>query len=187
MTTVVPDPRLAERDRTLAEWAGERGIDLGVLADGQRWIVFAALRFLVFAGAVPPLRRFVGYVLSHCAMDLNAAVVAAVVGQTDRAIRKARQFKPSQFWQRLQKARRGHPRPKLLSEHVGPIAKFLAEHKECSVAELLGFIRESLSVEIDRLTLRRFLKRYGLGCLREDCISDAPLLPAVPSTAVPSP
>jgi hypothetical protein len=187
MNTAGPDPRLAERDRALAEWAGGRRLDLDDLSDAQRWVVFASLRFLVFAGPVPPLRRFVGYMLAHCDMDLSAPVAAAVVGQTDRAIRKSRRFKPTQFWQRLQEARRGHPQPKLLSEHVGPIAKFLAENKKCTVAELLGFISEKLGIDIDRLTLRRFLKRYGLGCLRENSVSDAPFLPDVPSTAVPSP
>ena len=64
---------------------------------------------------------------------------------------------------------------------MGLVAKFIAEHKRCSVAELLGFIKATFNVEMDRLTLRRFLKRYGLGCLREDAIEgNAPLLSAVP-------
>jgi hypothetical protein len=46
------------------------------------------------------------------------------------------------------------------------------------VAELLGFIRQTFQVEMDRLTLRRFLKRYGLGCLREDAVENTPFLPA---------
>ena len=48
------------------------------------------------------------------------------------------------------------------------------------MAELLGFIKKTFDVEMDRLTLRRFLKRYGLGCLREEVIKDAPLFSVVP-------
>ena len=75
-----------------------------------------------------------------------------------------------------------------MSKDVGLVAKFLAEHKKkCSVAETLAYIEKTFGVEMDRLTLRRFLKRYGLGCLRKERISDAPLLSAAPSTAAPSP
>jgi hypothetical protein len=181
------DPRRDERDNALTDWATERDVDLDTLSDGQRWVIFAALQFLTFVGPVPPLRRFVPYFLSHCGLDLPALVVAAVVGQTDRAVRKTRQFKPREFWKRMQEARRGHPRAKLSSQDVGRVAKFLAEHKRCSVAEMLTFVKETFGVDMDRLTLRRFLKRYGLGCLWKDRIRNTPLLSAALSTAAPSP
>jgi hypothetical protein len=112
--------------------------------------------------------------LSHCGLDRPALVVAAVVGQTDRAVRKARRFKPGEFWRRMREARRGHPKAKLSSQDVGLVAKFLAEHKRCSVAEMLAFIKDTFGLDMDRLTLRRLLRRYGLGCLWKDRISNAP-------------
>ena len=178
--------RQTERDRVLAEWAGLHGVDLGTLDAGQRWVIFASLRFLEFVGPLLPLRRVVGYMLSHCGMELSSPIVGAVIGRGERVIRKTRAFKPVLFWNRLREERRGHQRPKLSPEHVGPVARFLAEHKKCSVAELLGFIQESFGVTLDRLTLRRFLNRYGLGCLREQSVVDTPLLPDAPSTAAPS-
>ena len=174
------------RDRRLKEWAASRSIDVDGLDVGQRWVLFSALAFLAFVGQLAPFRRLVAYWLSHCEMGLSSTVIGAVVGTTDRAVRKGRQYSPREFWQRLQKAKRGHPPPKLRREQVGPVAKFLAEHKRCSVAELLGFIHETFNVVMDRLTLRRFLKRYGLGCLREEMVEDTPFLPDAPNTEAPS-
>jgi hypothetical protein len=173
--------REARRDERLAEWAASSGVDVSALDAGQRWVIFAALSFLTFIEAVPALRRVVAYLLSHCDLDLSSPIVGAVVGTTDRAVRKGRTFAPKEFWHRLQKAKRGHAPPKLRREQVGPVAKYLAEHKRCSVAELLDFIEKTFGVQMDRLTLRRFLKRYGLGCLREEIVEDTPFLPAAAS------
>ena len=180
------DHRQDQLDRQLDQWTTEHHLALDALDDGQRWVVFAALQFLAFVGNVTPLRRVVGYFLSHCGLDFTSPVIAAVVGRSERAVRKARPFAPTQFWARLQRPRRGHRTPKLSPADVGPVAKFLAAHPSCAVVELLAFIEETFGVEIDRLTLRRFLKRYGLGCLRKDSVAEAPLLPVEPSTVAPS-
>lgn len=180
------DVREAERDDCLRQWAVERSVDIQSLDSGQQWVIFAALKFIAFAGHVPALRRVVAYLLMHCGMELNSIIVGAVVDRTDRAVRKSRQFEPSEFFHRLQTERRGHPPPKLEAEDVGPVAKFLAENPKSSVADTLAFIKETFDVEMDRLTLRRFLKRYGLGCLREGCVVDTPLLPVEPRTVEPS-
>lgn len=182
-----PPPREQERCARLSDWAASSGVDLATLDEGQRWVLYAALSFLGFIGGFSALRRMVAYFLSHCGMGLSSTAIGAVVGTTDRAVRKGRTYAPAEFWKRLKSSRRGHPVPKLRRDQVGLVAKFLAEHKRCSVAEVLGFIQQSLGVEMDRLTLRRFLKRYGLGCLREEKVEDAPLLSAPPRTAAPSP
>jgi len=182
-SSALAEPRDNDRNRVLADWARERKVDLAPLDPGQRAVLVAALRFLQFVGAVPALRRMVGYMLSNCGMDLSSPMVAAVVNRSEQAVRKARQIPPARFWSRLQRPQRGHAAAKLAAADVGPVARFLATHKKCSVAELLTFIKATFGVELDRLTLRRFLKRYGLGCLREDTVEDAPLLSAAPSTA----
>lgn len=178
----------ADREHRLAEWSAQSGIDLSGLDTGQRTVIFAALTFLTFVGGLAALRRMVAYMLSHCGLGLTSVVVGAVVGTTDRAVRKGRQFAPREFWKRLQLAKRGRPPPKLRREQVGLVAKYLAEHKSCSVAQLLGFIKATFGVEMDRLTLRRFLKRYGMGCLREESVrSDAPLLSVAQGMGARSP
>lgn len=176
----------AEQEQRLEKWACASGVELSQLDAMQRGVVLAALVFLSFVGAVPALRRMVAYLLSHSGMGLSSVVIGAVVGTTDRAVRKGRQVAPKEFWKRLQKARRGHAPPKLRKEQVGPVAKFLSEHKECSVAEVLGFIHSSFGVKMDRLTLRRFLKRYGLGCLKHSSVMDTPLLSDAQPTEAPS-
>jgi transposase len=177
----------AERDERLVEWAGVAGVEVGSLDPGQRAVVFAAITFLAFVGTkLFALRRMVAYLLSHCGMGLSTVVIGAVMGTTDRAVRKGRGLPPREFWDRLQKARRGHPPPKLRRDQVGPVAKYLAEHKDCTVNDLLGFIQTTFAVQMDRLTLRRFLKRYGLGCLRDETVAESPLLSAAPPTEVRS-
>jgi transposase len=168
----------AQREQRLSAWSASSGVDLARLDEGQRAVVVAALIFLGFVGGLAALRRVVAYLLAHCGMGLGSAVIGAVVGTSDRAVRKARQYPPRDFWRRLQKSRRGHPPPKLLPEHVGLVAKFLSEHKRCSVAELLGFIHKSFGVQMERHTLRRFLERYGLGCLRKEAVVGSPLFSA---------
>lgn len=168
----------AERERRLKRWSKSGDVDLATLDAGQQGVVFAALTFMKFIDGHAALRRVVAYLLSHCGMGLSSIVIASVVGVTDRAVRKGRQYAPREFWDRPQNARLGHASAKLQQEQVGLVAKFLAENKRCSVAELLDFIKKKFNVEMDRLTLRRFLKRYGLGCLREEIVVDAPLLSA---------
>lgn len=176
----------AERKQRLAKWAAKSGVELSGLDDWQRGVVLAALTFLSFVRGVPALGRVVAYLLSHCGMGLSSAVIGAVVGVTDRAVRKGRQQSPKEFWKRQQQARRGHAPAKLQPEQVGVVAQFLAENKECTVAEVLAFIHQRLGVQLDRLTLRRFLKRYGLGCLRQQAVVDTPLLSAGRSMEAPS-
>ena len=171
-----------ECHQRLAQWAASSGVELSKLDALQQGVVLATLVFLSFVGEVPALRRMVAYLLSHCGLGLSSVVIGAVVGTTGRAVRKGRQVEPEQFWKELQKARRGHPPPKLRREQVGPVAKYLAEHRECSVAEVLGFIRSHFGVDMDRRTLRRFLKRYGLGCLKQASVVDTPLLSGPPPT-----
>jgi transposase len=175
-----------EREQRLKKWAAASGVELEKLDSLQQGAVLAGLVFLGFVGTVAALRRMVSYLLSHSGLGLSSAVIGAVVGTTDRAVRKGRQVAPKEFWKKLQKARRGHPPPKLRREQVGPVAKYLSEHPGCSVAEVLGFIRQSLGVKMDRLTLRRFLKRYGLGCLKHASVVDTPLLSDARPTGEPS-
>jgi transposase len=176
----------AAREKRLEKWAAESGVELSQLDAMQHGVVLAALMFLSYVKKVPALRQVVAYLLSHCGMGLSSTLIGAVVGTTDRAVRKGRAVAPKELWKRLRQARRGHPPTKLKREQVGLVARFLSENKRCTVAQLLAFIHQSFGVSMDRLTLRRFLARYGLGCLREETVAEAPLLSALPSTEGPS-
>ena len=163
------------RDEELQAWGDEHRIDVERLDEGQKWVVLLALRILAVVGDVKPFRRIVGYFLVHCGFDLGSTLIGALVGTSDRNVRYHRGRTAGEFWKSVSSSVRGHPAPKLGPEQVGPIAKYLVEHPGARVKEILQFIRESFAVEIDRLTLRRYIKRYGLGCLQGDRHKNAPL------------
>jgi hypothetical protein len=88
-----------EREWRLKKWAEENGAELSGLDEWQRGVVLTAVFFL-FIREVPTRGREVAYLLSHCGMGLSSAVIAKVVGLTDRAVRKGRQHSPREFWKR---------------------------------------------------------------------------------------
>jgi hypothetical protein len=66
------------------------------------------------------------------------------------------------------------------------VAKFLVEHPSSQVRDIIAFIRTELGVELDRKTLRVYLARYGLGCLRGELLADSPLLSEAQTSEAPS-
>ena len=160
------DEREARREEVLEVWAVENSLRLDRLDVGQQWVVFAAIELVSFLSAVPALARVVGYFLSHCGLDLGTQVVAAVVGVSDRAIRQAKALTPKEMLHSVRHPIGGHRKAKLKAEHAGVVAKYLVEHPRARVNDMLDFIQAEIGPQLDRLTLRRYLKRYGLGCLR---------------------
>jgi len=157
--------REARREKVLAAWARKKGLSLAKLDGGQQWVVYAALQVADFLGGVGPLRRVLGYFLSHCGMEIDQCFVAAIVGTSERMVRKAKEVEPAKMVHSLRHPVVGHRKPKLKPEHAGPVAKFLVEHRDAEVQELLAFTHSELGVDMERHALRRFLNRYGLGCL----------------------
>lgn len=174
-------PKSKARDQAgvalLATWANDQDVDLARLDVGQQWIIFAALELIAFLGAVTPLKRLVGYFLAHCGMDLGTKTIAALVGTTDRAVRQTKALAAPEVLRGLRE--RGHRKAKLQAKHAGIVAKFLAARPNALAPEILAHIKSEIGVEIDRLTLRRYLERYGLGCLRrDDSVQPTPLFSA---------
>lgn len=179
------EQRESRRNEVLAAWAVEKRLSLDLLDPGQQWVVFAAIELVSFL-SVPALARVVGYFLAHCGMDLGAQVIAAVVGVSDRAVRQAKAHSPAEMLHSVRHPIGGHRKAKLKAEHAGILAKYLVEHPGARVRELVDFVSGSIGPKLDRLTLRRYLKRYGLGCLRGTEIAGAsPLLSAERSTEEP--
>ncbi len=163
------------RDRCLENWAAERRINLERLDEGQQWIVFVALRILAFIGVVKPLRRVLGYFLAHSGMELGSTIIGAVLDVSDRNIRYSQALSANEMWKGISQPVRGHRSAKLGPEQAGIVARYLVNHPKARVAESLTFLADELGVTRDRLTLRRYIKRYGLGCLRGESHDDAPL------------
>ena len=177
--------RRESRDELVASWGKEHEVDIGRLDDGQKWLVFVALQLLAWIGDIVVLKRFLGCLLSHCGMGLSSTQISKLVGGTDRNVRYNREHSAEELWKRLSRPERGHRAAKLRAEHAGPVAKFLVNHQGARVDEILAFIDEELGAKIKPLTLRRFIKRYGLGVLREDVHDDSPLFWAPAAMAAP--
>lgn len=176
--------RELHRREQLGAWSEEHGIKLERLDLGQQWVLYAALELVQLFDAVAPLKRLVGYFLAHCGMGLGTKVIAAVVATSDRAVRQTKALTPEEVVRGLRN--RGHRKQKLQASHAGVVAKYLAEHPTARAPDILAHIEEELGIAIDRLTLRRYLKRYGLGCLRGNGPPrPTPLFSEAPPTEAP--
>jgi hypothetical protein len=178
--------RVVERTKALKAWASQHDVDLKQLDDGQRWVVYAALQFRSHVGPLSALLRLLAYVLAHSGMAVPAPVIASLAGVSDRAVRTTKALAPDELLHSVRTPPRGRGKPKLGPEQAGTIAKFLVEHRDSEVNDVLAFIRTQIGVAIDRKTLRVFIARYGLGCLREDAIDDRPLFSEPPGSEGPS-
>ena len=137
---------------------------------------------MTLIGSLPPLRRLLTYVLAHSGMDLGSTVIGAVTGVSGRAIRNTQALEPKALLHSVRTPESGHRPRKLGPENAGVLAKYLVEHPGCRVDKIIEFIANEVGVTIDRKTLRTYIARYGLGCLRGEVHADAPLSSAPPST-----
>lgn len=167
--------RLQRRDETLDKWVANQRVDLRRLDDGQRWVVFAALQSATKFSELQPLRRVLAYVLAHCEMAIPGAVSGVLTGVTDRSIRETRNLSPEELLHSVRTVPRGRGKPKLGPESAGVVAKYLVEHPRARSKDLISYVLETLGVELDRKTMRVYLQRYGLGCLRQDTHTNDPL------------
>jgi hypothetical protein len=161
-------------------------VELRHLDDGQQWLVFAAISIGRAFEKIPPLMRLLAYAMAHSAMGLPAPVIAALTDVSDRAVRATKALTANELLHSVRTLPRGRGKPKLGPEHAGTVAKFLVEHPSSQVRDIIAFIRAELGVELDRKTLRVYLTRYGLGCLRGELLADSPLLSEAQTSEVPS-
>jgi hypothetical protein len=136
------------------------------LAPPQRVLLEAMIRFLAAIDGHPIVSRMGAFFLLHAHMGLTAAQVGEAVGRTDRAMRTVQALSAQELvdsvWRELGRRRT----PKLLPEHAGPVAKYLAEHPHCTTEEVIGFIRDAFNISVERHALWRFSTMYNLGVLR---------------------
>jgi hypothetical protein len=177
--------RSAARAERLDRWAHEHCVELRHLDDGQQWLVFAALGVGQALAGLPALMRLLAYVLAHSGMGLPAPVIAALTGVSDRAVRATKALSANELLHSVRTPSRGRGKPKLGPEHAGTVAKFLVEHPNPRVRDIIAFVRMKLGVELDRKTLRVYIARYGLGCLRGDLLAELPLFSEAQTSRAP--
>jgi hypothetical protein len=178
--------RLQRRDERLEHWSQNKSIELDRLDEGQRWVTYAALRVSDAIGGLKPLRRALTYFLSKAEMGLTEPIIGAITDVSDRSVRVTKAFEPQELVSSIAQLERGHRQPKLKAEHAGVVARILVTHPQAKVSELLQEVESELAVSIERHGFARYIERYGLGCLREQTVSDRPLFVDTPATAAPS-
>ena len=150
------------------KWKGGHAEVVAKAKETQRALLEGAVRFVRETEGQATMVRFAAFFLLHAGMDLTAAQVGAAVGRTDRAMRTVQALSAGEFLRSVWGEMGRHRKPKLSAEHAGPIALYIVEHPHCAQGEMVSFIKRSLDIQIDPLTLRRFFATYGLGVLRED-------------------
>jgi transposase len=140
----------------------------------QRVLLEAAVQFVAAIAAQPILLRVAAFFLLHAGMGLTPAQVGVAVGRTDRAMRTVRALTAREALDSIWAELGRHRRPKLHAEHVGPIAKYLVDHPQCTQSEVVAFIARDLKIDIEVQTLRRFLDVYGLDVLHPTAEAGVP-------------
>ena len=143
-------------------WVSEHGDKLERATSPQRVLLEAAVRFIALIGGPSLMRRMAAFFLLHTGMGLTPALVGEALGRTDRAMRMVQALSAHDFLASVWAELGRHRQPKLRAEHAGPIAKYLVDHPHDTQAEVVAFIARELGIHVDPLTLRRFLKAYGL-------------------------
>ena len=159
----------AQGEPTDAAWKGWSEGHADLLSNAhapQRVLLEAAVRFMATIAGHPIMTRMAAFFLLHARMGLTTAQVGAAVGRTDRAMRFVQALSAQELVESIWRELGRHRTPKLLPEHAGPIAKYLVEHPDSTVEEILAFLRSALGISVDRQTLRRFSTTYHLGVLR---------------------
>ena len=156
--------RHKQREQALQDFQSRSAVALATLDEGQRWLLFAALNLVALLGPISPLRRVVAFLLCHCGLGLKLQVVCAALQLSPRALTSLRKTQPVDLMRSLRSTRPGKT-PKLLPEHVGPVARFLVDHPKAPVSDVLDFVHKELGISIQRHALHRFLLRYSLGKL----------------------
>ena len=108
-------------------------------------------------------------------MRIPGRVVGALTGVSDRAVRDTKSLTAPELLHSVSTPPRGRGKPKLGLEYAGAVAKFLVHHPKAQSKDIIDHIRDTFEIELDRKTLRVYLDRYGLGCLRGDSIDESPL------------
>jgi hypothetical protein len=172
-------------------WARTHARLLERSTGAQRVLLEAAVRFVMAVDSQPILLRAAAFFLLHAGMGLTPAQVGAAVGRTDRALRTVQRLTAREFLESVWAELGRHRQPKLRAEHAGPIAKYLVDHPHDRQAAVVAFIARDLGIEVDTVTLRRFLQAYGLDVLRldhrdADADESRPFLLGAPVSGAPS-
>jgi hypothetical protein len=153
---------MATEPLTLARWLQDSAVAEHTLSDCQRAVLQAALGFLQQRGHDYFSRRLLSHVLLHAQTGLKVAPIARLLHFSRSAASAQQGLSSKEVVQAAHHRLAGRSHGKLLPRFAGPIAQFLHEQPQATRWDLLDFIRRIWGVEVSRMALHRFLKKYGL-------------------------
>jgi hypothetical protein len=106
--------------------------------------------------------RLLSHFLLNCETGLKVAQIARLLGISRPNASKQQTLSSKEAIKQAHHRMAGRPYGKLLPRYAGPIAAYLLSHPDCTRAELLDFINRTFGVQVSRIALYKFLKKYGL-------------------------
>lgn len=155
-------------------------------------LLLAVFRFRQSQGTDYYSTRLLSHFLLHCHTGLKVAQIARLLGIARPTASRQQNLSSKQAVQQAHHRLAGRSHGKLLPRFAGPIAAFLVGHPHASRAELLDFIKQTFGVQVSRIALYKFLKKYGLQTVQQPaqpaaqanpCVDTAPLTAPQSSSA----
>lgn len=168
---------------TFDDWLAHAHVHHAKLTTDQRQLLQAAFAFLQHCGHDYYSIRLLSHFLLHCHSGLKVAAIARLLGISRATASAQQQLSSKAVVQAAYQRLAGRPHGKLLPRYAGPIAHFLLQNPKASRYQLLHFIERTWDVQVSRMALYRFLKKYGL--LRPERVRALPAAehtPVAPST-----
>jgi hypothetical protein len=106
--------------------------------------------------------RLLSHFLLHSNCGLKVAQIARLVGIARPTASKQQGMSSKAAIQQAHHRMDGRGHGKLLPRYAGPIASFLLGHPKASQAEQIDFVAQTFGVQVSRIALYKFLKKYGL-------------------------
>jgi len=106
--------------------------------------------------------RLLSHFLLHSNCGLKVAQVTRLVGIARPTASKQQGMSSKAVIQQAHHRMDGRTHGKLLPRYAGPIASFLLGHPKASQAEQIDFVAQTFGVQVSRIALYKFLKKYGL-------------------------
>ncbi len=145
-----------------AAWLDQADIPPGRLTPELDALLRAVFRFRQSQGTDYYSTRLLSHFLLHCETGLKVAQIARLLGISRPNASKQQNLSSKQAIKQAHHRMDGRPSGKLLPRYAGPIAGYLLSHPDASRADVLDFIKRTFGVQVSRIALYKFLKKYGL-------------------------
>jgi hypothetical protein len=125
-------------------------------------LLAAVFRFRQQQGTDYYSTRLLSHFLLHADTGLKVAHIARLLGISRPNASKQQKLSSKEAIKQAHHRLDGRPTGKLLPRYAGPIAAYLVGHPDASRAAVLDFIKQTFAVQVSRIALYKFLKKYGL-------------------------